>query len=300
VAGAPVPTGGLVDAHHHVWDIAARPQPWLELPGNEPLRRDFSLEDLRPGAQEAGVSATVAVQTVAEPGETGELLALAARGDLVAGVVGWVDLESPGVAGELAALAGGPHGRFLSGIRHPVLTEDDPGWLRRPAVLRGLAAVAEAGLCYDIVARPRQLPAAAGAAAAVPGLTFVLDHLGNPDTSGPPDPDWVASVRALAALPNVVCKLSGVLGERPPGSHKADGGPAHLWPFWRIVFEGFGAGRLMFGSDWPVCTLAATYRAVVADALALTAGLNQASRDAVLAGNARRVYRLGSPRAGQR
>src|SRR5215470_2113380 len=142
---------GIVDAHQHVWDLAARPQPWLELPGNEPLLRNYSEADLRPLANAAGVTATVVVQTVTEPAETPELLALAAASDLIAGVVGWTDLQSPAVSDLLAALHERPGGHLLRGIRHPVLIEPDPDWLRRPAVLAGLAAVGAAGLCYDIV-----------------------------------------------------------------------------------------------------------------------------------------------------
>ena len=151
---------GIVDAHQHVWDLTARPQPWLELPGNQPLLRNFAEADLRPLAKAAGVCATVVVQTVTDPAETPELLALAAASDLVAGVVGWTDLESVRVADALAALKEQPGGDRLSGIRHPVLIEEDPDWLRRPAVLAGLAAVSAAGLCYDLVVPPDILPAA--------------------------------------------------------------------------------------------------------------------------------------------
>ncbi len=175
---------GVVDAHQHFWDLAAHAQPWLELPGHEPLLRNYSEADLRPLAAAAGVTATVVVQTVTEATETPELLAIAAGSDLVAGVVGWTDLESSGVAAALAALAEQPGGELLSGIRHPVLIETDPDWLRRPAVLAGLAAVGDAGLCYDFVIPASMLPAAADAAAACPGVTFVLDHLGNPDVDG--------------------------------------------------------------------------------------------------------------------
>jgi L-fuconolactonase len=153
------------------------------------------------------------VPTVTEPGETPDLLALASGHHLVAGVVGWVDLASPGVADAISALLERPDGHYLAGIRHPVLVERDAGWLARPAVLRGLAAVAEAGLVYDVVCTPPQLSAAVTAAAALPQLTFVLDHLGNPEGDEPDGGPWAGAVRALAALPNTICKLSGVLSE---------------------------------------------------------------------------------------
>ena len=283
---------GIVDAHHHVWDVAAHAQPWLELPGNEPLLRNYSEADLRPLAAAAGVTASVVVQTVTEASETPELLAIAVASDLIAGVVGWTDLQAAGVADALAALLAQQGGNLLSGIRHPVLIETDPDWLRRPTVHAGLTAVGDAGLCYDIVIPASMLPAAADAAAACPDVPFVLDHLGNPHVDGQPDAHWVRDIGNLAALPNTVCKLSGILGEQPPAD--AGAGPvAHLIPYYETVLTAFGPDRLMFGSDWPVCTLSARYADVVAAALALTGELSAAEREAVFSGTARRVYRLG-------
>jgi L-fuconolactonase len=290
----PVPDGGLVDAHQHFWELAAHDQPWLALPGNEPLLRDYTEDELRPQAEAAGVTATVVVQTVTEASETTELLALAAGSDLVAGVVGWADLQSPAVADEIAAAAAQPGGQFLRGIRHPVLIEEDPDWLRRPAVQRGLRAVGAAGLCYDLVVPAAVLPAAIDAVTACPGVLFVLDHLGIPPPGPRPDERWLRDIRELALLPNVVCKLSGVLGEPPPDGLDAAGADpvAHLVPYYETVLGAFGPGRLIFGSDWPVCTVDSSYAGVVAAALALTAGLGAAERGAVLGGTARRVYRL--------
>jgi L-fuconolactonase len=276
---------GIVDSHQHFWDLAAHDQPWLRLPGNEPLLRNFSEDDLRPLAAAAGVTATVVVQTIIEPGETPDLLDLASASDLVAGVVGWVELSDGGAARSLAELQDGPNGGYLRGIRHPVLVEPDPeDWLRRPAVLRGLAAVGVAGLCFDLVLPTGVLAAAVDAVTACPDVTFVLDHLGNPDLAdGLPDAGWVSAIRSLARLGNTFCKLSGVLGELAA---------AELVPYYEVALEAFGAERLMFGSDWPPCTVSSSYGAVVAAAVELTAGLSPSERAAVLGGTARRAYRL--------
>jgi L-fuconolactonase len=288
---------GIVDAHQHVWDLSAHEQPWLQLPGNEPLLRTFAEADLAPHAREAGVSATVVVQTVTEPGETPELLALAASSSLVAGVVGWVDLQADNVAEALAALRHRADGSWLRGIRHPVLIEDDPLWLVRPAVLGGLTAVGAAGLCYDLVLAPEVLPAAVRAAAACPGVTFVLDHLGNPRLDGGhgarPDQRWVQDIRQFAALGNTVCKLSGILAEPPPAGLNGRQRVAHLVPWYETVLEAFGPERLMFGSDWPVCTLSAPYADVVAAAHELIIDLSPREQDLILGGTARRVYQIG-------
>ncbi|MFD8306343.1 amidohydrolase family protein [Streptomyces sp. NPDC059690] len=275
-----------VDAHHHVWDLSVRDQDWI--PEHSPIRRDFTVTDLEPEARAAGVDRTVLVQTVTVAEETPEFLALADAHDLVAGVVGWTDLTRPDIADELARLRALPGGAHLKGIRHQVQGEPDPEWLLRPDVQRGLTAVAEAGLAYDLVVLPHQLPACAKAAALLPRLTFVLDHLGKPPiASGALDP-WATDLRALAALPNTVAKLSGLVTEADPATWTPD----ELRPYAETALEAFGPDRLMFGSDWPVCTLAATYGDVVDAAEHLIAGLGEAERTRILEGTATRVYRL--------
>lgn len=290
-AGAPV-----IDAHQHFWDLTEHAQPWLAShPALAPLLRNFTLADLAPLAAAGGITATVVVQTVAEPWETPELLTLAAGPGLVAGVAGWADLTAPDIADVLARLRELPGGDRLAGIRHPVLAEPDPGWLARPDVLRGLAALAAAGLAYDVVGEPRHLPAAVTAARQVPGLRFVLDHLGNPGmapgTSPEADEPWASAVTDFAALPNTTAKLSGILGVPPPPG-AAPGSLAHLRPYYDFGLHAFGPNRLMFGSDWPPCTLEASYSQVIATARALTADLSGPEQEAIFSATARRTYRL--------
>ncbi|TRO67828.1 amidohydrolase [Streptomyces sp. IB201691-2A2] len=284
---------GVVDAHHHVWDLSVRDQDWITGPELAPLRRNFTVEDLEPQARAVGVSRTVLVQTVTVADETPEFLALAETHDLIGGVVGWTDLTGPHAADELARLRELPGGRYLKGIRHQVQGEPDPEWLLRPDVQRGLGAVAAAGLVYDLVVLPHQLPACTKAAAALPGLTFVLDHLGKPPiASGELEP-WASDVRALAALPNTVCKLSGMVTETDLTQQRsAQARRREMLPYADTVLDAFGPGRLMFGSDWPVCTLATTYGGVSFMADGLTLGLDSDERAQVFEGTAERVYRL--------
>jgi L-fuconolactonase len=279
----------VIDAHHHVWDLAVRDQPWIAGQEMAAIRRTFTVDDLRPAARAAGVGATVVVQTVTVAEETPELLALAAAGPLIAGVVGWTDLTSPAVSDELARLAGGPGGGRLAGVRHQVQSEPDPDWLRRPDVIRGLRAVATAGLAYDLVILPHQLPAATYAAAAVPGLTLVLDHAGKPPIASGDLRPWTAAVRELAALPNTTCKLSGLVTEAPRGAQSQAFAVVA-----EVVLDAFGADRVMFGSDWPVCLLASDYAGVMALARSLTGGLSAAERAAVFGATAARAYRLSA------
>ncbi len=279
-----------IDAHHHVWDLSVRDQGWITGPAMQSLRRTFSLAHLRPLAVGNGVTATVLVQTIPVAEETPELLALADDGaGLVAGVVGWVDLTAADVAERIAALQAGPAGHRLVGIRHPVQDEPDPDWLIRPAVLRGLRAVTTAGLAYDLLTLPHQLSAATSAVRSVPELRFILDHGSKPPIrSGETEP-WVTEIRRLAASANVACKLSGLVTEADWENWTVRA----LRPYADVLLHAFGPRRLMFGSDWPVCLLAATYGQVVAAAEELTAELSDAERAEVCSGTARSWYRLG-------
>lgn len=277
-----------VDAHHHLWDLKVRAQEWLRAPELKPIWRDFTLEDLEPEARGHGVDKTVLVQVAASADETRELLAYAACTPLIAGVVGWMDLTRPEPAAYLDHLAHSAGGQTLRGIRHVVLDEPDPDWLDRRDVRHALAAVAEAGLTYDLLIRPAQAEAALRAVRQIPGLTFVLDHLGKPDIAADEREPWTTWIRAMAAEPNVVCKLSGMVTEADWDSWTT----ADLRPYAETALDAFGADRVMFGSDWPVCMLAATYGEVYDAAVQLTSGLSDAERDAVFTTTATRVYRL--------
>ncbi|MET4926187.1 amidohydrolase family protein [Streptomyces sp. PSRA5] len=284
----PTASAPVVDAHHHVWDLSVRDQDWITGPAMAPIRRNFGVADLAPEAHAAGVGATVLVQTVTVPEETPEFLALADASELIAGVVGWTDLTAPDIADTLAALRELPGGDKLVGIRHQVQGEPDPEWLLRRDVTRGLAAVAAAGLAYDLVVLPHQLPAATAVTALLPQLTFVLDHLGKPPVASGGLEPWAGHIRALAARPNAVCKVSGMVTEAEWDSWTAD----TLRPYTETVLDAFGSARLMFGSDWPVCRLAASYAEVVDVTRTLTAELSGNERRAVFGGTATAVYGL--------
>jgi L-fucono-1,5-lactonase len=267
-----------VDAHVHVWDLAVRPQPWTdEFPV---LRRSYGFAELAPQLAAAGVDRAVLVQTVADAAETVEFLALAAAEPLVGGVVGWLDLEDPGLADRVATLE---HRRWLVGARHQLQVEPDPRWLARPDVRRGLGVLADAGLVWDLVVSPHQLPLVVETVRAVPQLRFVLDHGGNPPL--PLDTDagaaWCRDVAALAACPNAAVKLSGVL-HRPV---------EHLPAAVDHLLAVFGPDRALFGSDWPVCRLGGEHADAVALVARLLGGLSAAERDRVLGGTARDWYR---------
>ena len=279
---------GRVDAHHHVWDLSVREQTWMVGPELDPVRRNFSIDDLAPLAAAAEVTSTVLVQTVGVAAETPEFLEVAAGNDLVAGVVGWVDLTAVDVADALAGLQDRPDGGWLKGIRHQVHDEPDPRWLCRDDVRAGLAAVADAGLVYDLLTKTPHLQAALETVRALPQLSFVVDHISKPVIGGDLDP-WASGLRALATQPNVDCKLSGMVTEASWTDWKV----SDLQPYADVVLDAFGPDRVMFGSDWPVCLLAASYGEVVQAAEALTASLSTPEQEAIFSNTARRLYHLG-------
>lgn len=280
----------VIDAHHHFWDPETADYPWMteELAA---IRRRFDASDLRPLLAANAVDRTVLVQTRSSLDETREFLADASESGFVAGVVGWIDLTDPAVADTIAEIRARPGGALLVGVRHQVHDEADPDWLARADVRRGLRAVAEAGLVYDLLSRTRELPACLAVARALPELTFVLDHCAKPPIAARDQAAmaaWAEGVAALAECPNVWCKLSGLVTE-------AD------WAHWTVedlrptaahVLDRFGPERLIFGSDWPVSLLAAPYHRVKSAAQTLLAGLSDTEREGVFGGNAIAAYRL--------
>jgi L-fuconolactonase len=282
----------FLDAHQHVWDLDRRPQPWIDPVALAAINRSFSLADLRPLAEAAGINGTVLVQCIQDVDETREFLALAVADPLVAGVVGWTDLQSDSVADDLAELAAGTGGSALVGIRHLVQADPDPGWLTRPATRRGLAALGAAGLSFDLLVTPAQLASAVDTVAALPQVSFVLDHFASPPIAAGDLTGWELAIRPLAALPNLVAKVSGLVTAASWEKWRTD----DLRPVIEVALDAFGPDRLMFGSDWPVCLLAADYGAVVDAATALVLpGLSPSEEHAFRAGTAARTYRLALP-----
>ena len=277
----------IVDAHHHFWDPSRADYPWMtdEL---DAIRRPFGPDDLAPLLEATGVDRTVLVQTKASVDETREFLATAAATPFVAGVVGWVDLADPGVAEAIAELRSGRGGDNLVAIRHQVHDEPDPEWLLRPAVGSGIAAVGEAGLAYDLLVRPRELPAALETVRALPDVRFVIDHIAKPPIKDGGLQPWADLMQPFGDQGHVWCKVSGMITEADWSAWQ----PVDLRPYVEHVLEVFGPDRLLFGSDWPVCLLAGSYQQVFDAARAALGPLSAAEVGVVFGGNATEVYRL--------
>ena len=273
-----------IDAHHHVWSYSAAEYPWIGK-GMERLARDHLPKDLALLAAAEGIDGTVVVQARQSLEESRWLLELAAANPLIRGVVGWVDLRSTHVVDQLREFAKRP--KFV-GVRHVVQDEPDPRFLLGESFLHGIGKLATFGLTYDLLLYPHQLPAAVELVGRFPEQPFVLDHLAKPRIkAGELDP-WRQDLKALAAHGNVFCKLSGLVTEAAwQGWKRAD-----FTPYLEVALEAFSPERLMFGSDWPVCTLAAEYADVVGIVTDFLASLAEAERESILGGNAIRFYSL--------
>jgi L-fuconolactonase len=286
-AGAVAPR---IDSHQHFWRYRPETHGWIGDP-MAILKRDFLPEDLAPLLEAEGFSGCVAVQASQSLDETRFLLDVAESHAFVRAVVGWVDLRAADLERQLGSFAGR---KRLRGMRHIAQDEADDGWLAREDVIRGVGTLGRHGLVYDILVYARQLESAITLAHALPDQPFVLDHIAKPEiVRGRLDP-WRADLTRLAELPNVSCKLSGLVTEA-----RWDGWtPADFRPYLDVALDAFGPGRLMFGSDWPVCLLAGSYADVVGLARGAIAALSRDEQDAVLGGNAARVYGLETATGG--
>jgi L-fuconolactonase len=273
-----------IDAHQHFWIYGPREYGWID-DAMASLRRDFLPAGLKPELERSGFAGSVAVQARQSLEETRWLLELAASAPYIKGVVGWVDLRSPQVRSQLEEFAGNPK---LVGIRHIVQSEPDERFLLQPDFLRGIDVLGEFDLAYDILIYPRHLAVAAEFVRRFPGQRFVLDHLAKPPIKSGEVRTWARGLRELASSPNVFCKLSGLVTEADWRHWK----PEHFTPYLDSAFECFGPQRLMMGSDWPVCTVAASYAQVVDVVKNYLSRYAEEVRAAVLGGNAARFWRL--------
>ena len=273
-----------IDAHQHFWIYNPQEFGWID-DSMATLRRNFLPDDLAPELAANGFHGSVVVQTRQTLEETRWLLSLADQNPSIVGVVGWADLQSPDIVPQLKALAEHPK---LVGIRHIVQSEPDDRFLLRPDFLRGISALEEFRLAYDILIYTKHLPVAADFVHRFPRQRFVLDHMAKPPIRSGEIRAWAEGLRRLAEFPNVFCKLSGLVTEADWHHWK----PEQITPYLDIAFHAFGADRLMIGSDWPVCLCAATYTQVMQIVKACIAHLPAESKDAVLGGNAARFWKL--------
>ena len=271
----------MIDSHQHFWKYDSAEYGWID-DTMSALQRDFLPEDAQREMAAANVQTSIAVQARQTLEETYGLLELAEENPFIAGVVGWVDLQAQDIDEQLDRLSRFPR---LLGVRHIVQGEPD-GFLERPAFLHGVGRLERYGLTYDILVYARQLPSAVAFARVFPRQRFVLDHLGKPDIKGKEFREWRRHFGLLAALPNVCCKLSGLVTEADWASWT----PAQLRPYLDTALEAFGPSRLMIGSDWPVCLAAASYGEVIGLVRDAIGEYSDDEQEQILGGTARDFY----------
>jgi L-fuconolactonase len=273
-----------IDAHQHFWDVNRFQYPWMPA-GESPLRRNFLPQQLEPILTRNRFDGSVVVQANTILEETRWLLELASQHEFIRGVVGWVDLADPRLGATLDQLQRDPK---FKGVRHLVHDEPDTSWLVREDVLQGLRELARRAIPYDLLLRPQHLKLVPRVADAAPELRMVIDHIAKPPITAQRMDGWAEDMEGAAKIPQVYCKLSGMITEAGPHGWKAE----HLKPYVAHVLELFGPDRLMFGSDWPVCTLAGTWKEVLA---AFTQSIGPQpidAREKLLGGTAEGFYGL--------
>jgi L-fuconolactonase len=280
-----------IDAHQHYWDVTRLEYPWMQ-PGPSILRRNYLPQDLAPILERHRFDGTVLVQANVVIEETWWLLDLASQSETILGVVGWVDLTDPGLGHVLDRCQ--KHPKF-KGVRHIVHDEPDVRWLLRDDVVSGLKELARRDIPYDLLLRPPHLPLIPELAERVQGLPMVIDHIAKPPiasqlrepASHAMEP-WARDMEAAAKIPGMHCKLSGMITEADHENWSAD----DLRPYVQHVLKLFGPDRLMFGSDWPVCLLAGSWKQVLAAFTQACGAMPNAGREKILGETAQRFYRL--------
>ena len=273
-----------LDSHQHFWTYRPDHQVWMT-DEMQVLRRDYLPGELQPLLQSIQFDGTIAVQARQMVGETAWLLELADVHDFIKGVVGWVDLQSPELRSQLETYSGHPK---LVGVRHVVHDEPDDKFMLRPEFRRGIAQLREFGLTYDLLLFPKHLPVAVTLVAEFPDQPFVLDHIAKPVIREGRMSPWREDLQRLAQFPNVWCKLSGLVTEATWQQWQ----PEDFHRYLDIVVAAFGPGRLMIGSDWPVCTLSGTYGDTMKIVTDYIRKLPTEIREGILGGNCARFYGL--------
>jgi L-fuconolactonase len=274
----------IVDSHQHFWQVGHFDYPWMS-PDVEVLYRNYLPATLEPILKAHGIAKTVLVQASNSLAETYWLLSLADRYHFIAGVVGWVDLTDPGMEEELEVLTANP---IFKGVRHLIESEPAHDWLAQPSVLRGLRVLERHHVSYDLLVHTHHLKHVKIVAESCPELRLVVDHMAKPPVASGEIKEWAKEIKAVAAFPNVHCKLSGLVTE----ANHTSWSPDDLRPFVECALEFFGPERVMFGSDWPVCLLAASYDQVLESFQSLLAGLSDEARNRIFAENATEFYQL--------
>jgi L-fuconolactonase len=274
----------IIDSHQHFWNYEPEKHLWID-DEMSVIRRDFLSDDLQKVFAENGVDACVAVQADQTTEETNFLISIAENNNFIKGVVGWVNLRSESIEEDLLKYK---KYDVVKGFRHVVQGEQDHNFMLRPEFLRGIELLGKYDLCYDILIFPHQLGAALELVKKFPNQKFVIDHIAKPYIKDGFFEGWAVMMREIAKHQNVYCKISGMITEAGYKTWTTE----QVHPYMKLVLESFGAGRVMYGSDWPVCLVAGNYSMVKALVTDFISDLSQEQQNAIMGGNAAKFYNL--------
>ena len=277
-----------IDSHHHVWDLSVREQGWMVGEALNPIKKNFSINDLRQAITGCGIDKTVVVQTVTNYDETPELLELADTDDLVAGVVGFLKIDAEDAIAHLDSYQSVRGFKYLVGIRDIAHDYEDVKYLSKPQVIKNVQELGKRGLVYDLLTKTPHMRAAIDLVKACPNTKFVLDHISKPYIAKADMQPWADQITELASFENVVVKVSGLFTEADWKNWKKE----DFWPYLEHITKSFTPNRMMFGSDWPVCLLAATYKQSIDLVEEFTSKFSESEKNAFWAGTANKAYGL--------
>lgn len=277
-----------IDSHHHIWDLSVRPQTWMQGDELKPISRTILIDELEPELLKSGIDFTVIVQTVPTPEETPELLDLTLTHPKVCAVVGWVDLESEDIRPQLDKYLQHPGGAKLVSLRDMAQDKADPNWLLREDVIRNIHRIAEYDLSFDILTRPPQLAAAVEMVKRSPNNVFVLDHISKPYMAKGEINPWADQISQISKFENVSVKVSGLFTE----ANWSNWNQETFKPYLDHVLNSFTPSRMMFGSDWPVCLLAASYADTISLMENFIGSFSISEQESFWSGTAKRAYKL--------
>ncbi|MCH6200756.1 amidohydrolase family protein [Aquiflexum sp. LQ15W] len=273
-----------IDSHQHFWKYNPKVHSWMNEDMNI-IQRDFLPQDLKPLLDKAGIHGCVAVQASQTEEENDFLLSLASEHNSIEGIVGWVDLQSKDVSERIEFYTGHPK---IKGFRHIIQDEPDIDFMLRPSFLNGISKLYEFGFTYDILIYPKHLPNAYTLAKSFPNQLFVIDHLAKPKIKEQEIKNWSRDIKKIASLENVHCKISGMVTEADWYNWK----PENFTPYIETALEAFGVGRMMYGSDWPVCTLSSPYQNTYEIAKGFFSKLSEKEQEQIFGSNATLFYKL--------
>jgi L-fuconolactonase len=277
-----------IDSHHHLWDLKTLDREWIIGEKLAPIKRTFAMEEFQEDRASSSIDLSILVQSATSYAEIREMFDLAQEHRSIAGLVAWIDMSSMDCIDLLDSYLDLPGAERLVGIRDGAQGRVDIGWLNSENVVRNVMKLASKNLAFDLLVDPPHLPASILLVKQVPEVTFILDHIGKPNIATGEISEWSTVIKELAKLKNIYCKISGMATEANWKNWQVE----DFRPYFEVVLNAFGIDRIMFGSDWPVCNLAASYQQVVEIAEYLVSELSESERNKFWAKNARTAYAI--------